>query len=247
MSSGGRAGRAALLLRVPIVRGPLRGRWWLPAGGGKVWRVLGGSYEAEEARMFERLVGPGDTVLDLGAHIGFYTLLASHRVGAVGRVFAFEPSPVNAWYLRQHARLNRCANVEVHEAAVSDRTGSTAFLSGRGSGTGRIGGHGGLRVRTVRLDDFVAEQRLRPAIVKIDVEGAEGLVLEGARELLRTARPTLFLSTHGPEAAEHCRRLLQRFDYLLRPLASPTAADFVCLPDERADQADRLRNVAWAP
>lgn len=228
--------RLELLLRAPIVRGALRGRWWLPTGGGKVWRVLGGSYEAAETAVFSRLVGPGDVVFDLGAHIGYYTLLASSLVGAGGRVFAFEPHPVNAWYLRHHARMNGCANVEVLETAVYDRSGDVRFEAGTGTGTGHVAPDGELRVRSVRLDDFVAERGVSPAAVKIDVEGAECAVLEGARQVLRSSRPMLFLSTHHPEVRVACERILAGLDYRTEPLngGGPLNGDLLCVPQERA-------------
>lgn len=223
-----------LLLPVPIARGRLRGRWWLPAGGGKVWRVLGGTYEEEQTRLFERVVAPGETVLDLGAHLGYYTLLASLLAGREGRVVAFEPDPRNAWYLRRHAALNRCRNVQVEEAAVFDRGGSLGFAAGPGSGTGRVSVASGLPVSVVRLDDFVSERGLRPGVVKIDVEGSEGEVLSGARETLRSHRPVLFLSTHDEAAHRACERMLRALDYRMEPIpvrgrAAPGEA--LCFPD----------------
>ena len=98
-------------MKLRILRGSLRGKQWLAESGGKVLRVLGGTYEPEQTRAFEELVKPGDTVLDVGAHVGYYTLLSSVLVGASGRVFAFEPNPRNYHYLDQHVYLNRCRNV----------------------------------------------------------------------------------------------------------------------------------------
>lgn len=228
--------RPRIVFPVPIARGRLRGCWWLPAGGGKVWRVLGGTYEREQTRLFERVVAPGDAVLDLGAHLGYYTLLASRLVGGAGRVYSFEPDPENAWYLRRHARLNGCRNVAVEESAVGDRPGSIHFQQGRGSGTGRVSDAGALRVRGVRLDDFVEERQIRPAVVKIDVEGAERAVLEGAREVLRSHRPVLFLSTHEPDVHGACERLLASCDYRLHPIRGGQG-EALCFPAERTPAA----------
>lgn len=224
----------SLLAPVPIVAGALRGSWWLPTGGGKVWRVLGGTYEPDQTELFRRSVRPGDDVLDLGAHLGYYTLLASRLAGISGRVFAFEPQPRNVAYLRRHAQLNGCRNVEVVEAAVYDRTGEVRFQPGRGSGTGKVAEDGGTAVRAVRLDDFVVERGIVPAVLKIDVEGGERRVLDGAREMLRRDRPLIFLSTHGPERADSCRRSLADLDYRVQPVC-PSSRDgsFVCTPAER--------------
>lgn len=229
-------GWASLLVRAPIARGILRGHWWLPAGGGKVWRVLGGTYELRETDLFARLVAPGATVLDLGAHIGYYTLLASRLVGPTGRVFAFEPDPMNVWYLRQHARLNRCANVEVMETAVCDRSGTVSFARGTGSGTGHVAPDGPMSVAAVRLDDFVRDRQVEPGAIKIDVEGAEAAVLGGAGETLRSFRPTIFLSTHSPESRARCEAVLSRLEYratAMDGLSNGAARELLCLPAER--------------
>lgn len=228
----------ALLLRAPIVAGPLRGRWWLPAGGGKVWRVLGGTYEAEQTALFEARVGPGGVVLDLGAHIGYYSLLAARLAGPAGRVYAFEPHPRNAWYLRRHMRMNRCRNVEIVECAAYDRCATLRFDLGSGSGTGRVSDTGPIEVRTVRLDDFVGAREIVPTVVKVDVEGGERPVLEGARETLRAARPVLFLSTHGDDRASSCRALLASLGYRMLPVGPNAAGDHLCLPEESGDRVE---------
>lgn len=80
-------------LVVPILQGKLKGRKWV-VGSSKHGCWLG-SYEYHKRRLFEQLIRPGDTVFDIGAHVGFYTLLASILTGPAGRVFAFEPLPRN--------------------------------------------------------------------------------------------------------------------------------------------------------
>ncbi len=200
-----------------------------------MWRVLGGTYEEAQSRLFESVVGPGDAVLDLGAHFGYYTLLASLLVGGSGRVYSFEPDPRNAWYLRRHAFLNRCRNVSVEESAVFDRAGTIGFQPGPGSGTGHVSASGDLEVRAVRLDDFVELRRIRPAVLKIDVEGAEGAVLAGAREVLLRYRPLIFLSTHEPQIHAACERLLDACGYrveLIEGLAGSGSKEALCVPVE---------------
>ena len=87
-------------LRFPILAGPLRGRWWLPATRGKLLRIYLGTYEREQTALFRELIRPGHTVLDVGAHVGYYTVLASALAGPRGAVWAFEPNPANAGCLR---------------------------------------------------------------------------------------------------------------------------------------------------
>jgi FkbM family methyltransferase len=223
-------------VRLPIVGGRLRGRWWLPASRGKVLRILGGTYEPEQTRLFEERLRAGDTVLDVGAHVGYYTLLSSVLVGPGGSVWAFEPNPQNAGFLRRHAQVNGCANVRVTEAAVSDEAGRARFDFGTGSGTGRLAGGGALEVATVRLDDFVREHGIAPAAVKIDVEGGELRVLEGARDTLAAHRPVLFLSTHGAEVHRACMALLREAGYAFRPILGTdveSTSELLCVPAGR--------------
>lgn len=205
-------------MRLPIIAGRLRGRWWLPASRGKILRILGGTYEPEQTALFERLLRPGHTVLDVGANVGYYTLLASVLVGDAGRVHAFEPEPRNAGFLRRHVSINRRGNVRVEQAALSDRAGTARFDFGSGSGTGHLAEAGALEVRTLRLDDYCAEHGLAPDAVKIDVEGAEMSVLEGARETFARHRPILFLSTHGAEVHAASLAFLRGLGYAVSPI-----------------------------
>lgn len=222
-------------MRLPIVAGPLRGRWWLPASRGKVLRVLGGTYEPEQTALFVEHVRPGATVLDVGANAGYYTLLAATLAGPEGRVVAFEPEPAIARFLRRHVAINRLRNVRVEEAAVSDRDGTARFEGGTGSGTGHLtgAGAGGREVRTVRLDTLCAASGLAPDAVKMDVEGAEMDALRGARETLARHRPVLFLSTHGPGVHRACLALLRELGYAMRPILGgdvETTTELLCLP-----------------
>lgn len=218
---------------VPVLSGRLRGAWWHLGSRGKLLRVLGGSYEREQTRLFESTVRPGQTVLDVGAHVGYYTLLAAALAGPRGAVWAFEPDPRNARSLRRHVRLNRLRHVHVEEAAVSSREGTARFGPGSGSGTGRLAGSGRFEVRTVSLDAFCAEREIRPHVVKIDVEGAERDVLAGARRVLERDRPAIFLSTHGPEVHAACLELLRGAGYAFTPVLGgevQSAPELLCTP-----------------
>lgn len=224
-------------LRLPILAGPLRGRWWLPASRGKLLRIYLGTYEREQTALFRELIRPGHTVLDVGGHVGYYTVLASVLAGPGGAVWAFEPNPANAAFLRRHAAVNGLANVHVEQAAVSDAEGTARFDFGTGSGTGHLSTDGEIEVRTLRLDDFCAERSIVPHAVKIDVEGAEGAVLEGFARTVESARPTIFLSTHGPGPHRRCVEWLRARGYRLRPILGEdveTTSELLCTPDGRA-------------
>ncbi len=222
-----------MTVSVPIVAGALRGRRWLPASGGKVLRVLLGSYEPEQTTLFQRCLSPGDVAFDVGAHVGYYTLLAATRVGMAATVFAFEPNPRNLRHLRHHVEINGLENVEIVPVAVADAVGVARFEQGSGSGTGHLGDAGALEVPTLTLDAFVAQRGVVPQVIKIDVEGAELRVLHGARQLLQDHHPVLFLSTHGPGVHAACTALLRESGYRVEAVLGTdpaAAAELLCIP-----------------
>ncbi len=206
---------------LPIVQGPLRGARWCPASGGKVVRVLAGSYEREQTALFMQHVRRGDVFLDIGAACGYYTLLAGRRVGPTGRIVAFEPDPQNADFLQRHIALTRLRQTTVLQMALSQNSGRARFGGGTGTGTGRLCDNGAFDVTVRRLDDVAAQMHLAPTHLKIDVEGAELQVLRGGEQTIRAYRPMLFLSLHpdaAPNLREDCCDLLTRWGYHLQPI-----------------------------
>ena len=195
-------------LAFPILAGALRGYRWAPAAGGKVGRFFAGTYEADQTEVFCRHVTTGSTVIDLGANVGYYTLLAARMVGPEGRILACEPEPLNASYLRRHVQANRLANVVVEEVAVGAVSGRAGFTRGKGRGRGHFAADGELTVPVRTLDSLVQSNELSPGFLKIDVEGAEDDVLAGGAETLEAHRPVIFLATHGRDVHEaSCARL----------------------------------------
>lgn len=159
-------------------------------------------FETRELAFAERLLRPGMTVLDIGAHQGLYTLLASRRVGPSGHVFSFEPSPRERRALRLNLTINFCDNVVVQALALgSQETTADLYVVDKYNT-----GYNSLRppnvpeptstvaVRVGTLDNWLAEEKIdRVDFIKLDVEGAELSVLKGARELLARARPVLLI------------------------------------------------------
>jgi FkbM family methyltransferase len=220
-------------VRAPILAGPLRGRWWLLESRGKLARLLLGTYEPEQTRLFEQHIRRGDTVLDVGAHVGYYSVLSAVLAGPSGAVWSFEPNPTSAGFLRRHAEINGLAQVRVEQAAVSDAEGTAHFDFGTGSGTGHLSSGGAIEVRTLRLDDFCAAHGIVPNAIKIDVEGAEAAVLAGAAKTIESARPVIFLSTHGPEPHAACVAWLRARGYALAPIVGGSvemASELLCTP-----------------
>jgi FkbM family methyltransferase len=192
---------------VPVVRGPLAGcRWIAGAGTHGCWL---GTYEREAIRAFVDALAPGETVFDIGAHAGYYTIGAARRVGRRGRVVAFEPHPVNLDYLRRHVRLNDLRQVLVLPMAVADVTGEAAFEASGSRFEGRLSPAGGTAVKVSSLDDLSGAGTVPdPDVIKIDVEGAEERVLLGAAALIERVRPAIFLAAHSPALYASCLQWL---------------------------------------
>ncbi len=150
-------------------------------------------------------------------------------------MLAFEPLPRNVRKIRRHLSLNHVTNVVLHDCALSDVTGTLRFSEGESDFTGRISDEAGnLEVPSVRLDQC-SQRNSRcpdPALLKIDVEGAEGRVLAGASELLRRAHPVLVLALHGPEQKTRCFEILCAIGYRVLGLGGKSIVDSANLPNE---------------
>jgi FkbM family methyltransferase len=203
--------------QVPILQGKLRGKKWIVGSSNHgCWL---GSYEYKKQIIFEKTIIRESVVFDLGANVGFYTLLASVLVGPSGKVFAFEPLPRNLFLLREHLRINRITNVSIIEGAVSDRSGSTTFEEGQSSATGHLSRDGKVRVATTTLDELWFKGAITtPDFIKIDIEGAEMKALVGARAMLESAKATIFLATHGSPIHQECCHFLSGIGYKLTPI-----------------------------
>jgi FkbM family methyltransferase len=150
-----------------------------------------GVYELHLTRAFERYCRPGMTVVDVGANLGYYSLLASRLVGPAGRVIALEPNSENCRLLLSSLRLNDSTNVELLPIAADVTTGWAYYSTHVGSNGGLVDGadllaRPGVVVPTFRLDDVVSG---RVDFLKMDVEGAEGRVVRGATRLIERDRP----------------------------------------------------------
>ncbi len=158
-----------------------------------------GSYEPEVTAALRTVLGPGATLVDIGANIGWFSLLGATLVGPTGKVIAIEPNPRNVALLRQSAQDNGLDNIEVLAVALSERPGAVA-LETDGS-NGRIIPVDGPPAAPVEAEFVVASYPLdeilasagvgRVEVIKIDVEGAEPLVLRGATTTIASSRPVL--------------------------------------------------------
>ena len=184
------------------------------------------------------------TVYDLGANVGFYTLLFSRLVGPGALVHAFEPVGRNVWYLRRHLELNPTLNARVHEIAVGHETGMVAFDFSACWSMGRVVARfeaDTSRLPAVSLDDFVYGQgREPPDLIKMDIEGGEVDAIAGMSRLLAEQFPVLLVSVHGSSRWRECLAVLETAGYTVLDLdgmpARPEAArdDLLALPPEFA-------------
>lgn len=211
-------------LQMPILQGKLKGKKWIV--GSSQHGCWLGSYEYDKQVLFAQTVKPGSVIYDLGSHVGFYTLLGSVLVGNTGKVFSFEPLPKNLTYLKKHLQINNIANTQIIEAAVCDREGTAYFETNNCSFQGHLGSEGTLKVRTVGLDELITKEKVPiPNCLKIDVEGAEIKVLQGAKKMLTEFHPTIFLATHGENIHEECCELLLSLGYKLESITDKSLAD----------------------
>lgn len=147
-------------------------------------------------------------VVDVGAHIGLYALPASKVLAPEGQLFAFEPADTNQQYLLRHLGYNKIVNIEVVPDLLGDQDSKIDFFEDTEvNGTNTIAHESiakkdfarrfrKMQKRQIRLDDFCTKRSIVPEVIKIDVEGAELGVLNGAREILASAHPLIFLSVH---------------------------------------------------
>ena len=190
--------------------------------------AAGSEYESHVVAAIREAVGPGATFCDIGANIGHHTVVAARAVGPTGRVLAFEASAGNANLVQANTLLNGCLQVEVQPFALADRRqvfryiraqGTNGYLAPVHPGEVPDDGESIEFVQAFRLDDLAVLVG-RVDAIKLDVEGSEGLVLDGARALIERDRPILLtelaevqlLHRSSMDASEYLGRL-QRLGY----------------------------------
>lgn len=148
-------------------------------------------FEPHEVQVAGLVVSEGDTVIDVGANLGLYSILVSGWISSSGRIHAFEPNPDMCSLLAENVRLNGLTNIEINSLAVSDNVGEGVLHVNRESALSSMGEtkRGSVardeRILITTLDDYVKQHNLSCVdFLKIDVEGFEGHVLRGARSML---------------------------------------------------------------
>jgi len=199
---------------------------------------MDGVFEKEESALFRETIKPGMTVLDVGANIGYYTVMASRLVGPTGRVLAFEPEPLNFELLIRNVVENSCENVTAWPYAVGASLGYAdlnltwpASTASHSIAVRPAGGSGSVRVVTVPLDGFL-DPALRPDAIKMDIEGAELMALQGMEKILASSKLKIVFIECVPELlsalgkrAEDVLGVLERRGFKARPI---DAVNFLC-------------------
>jgi FkbM family methyltransferase len=202
-----------------------------------------GTYEPELQAAIRELVQPGWVAYDVGANIGYISLLLARTVGLDGRVVCFEALPANVERLRTNLGMNDLGvSVQVVPGAVVDRTQPVEFLVGPSGGMGKVAGSAGreviyqqkLSVAGISLDEFVfAQDNPIPQVIKMDIEGGEILALPGMARLLAEAGPLILMELHGPASVQTAWEYLTRAGYQIcrmesgyPAVASPDALDW---------------------
>jgi FkbM family methyltransferase len=191
-----------------------------------------GNHEPTVQRLLAERLRPGWIFYDIGAHIGFFSLIAARLVGKDGKIFAFEADPENAARLKEHIQKNALHQVEVVQVAVWSEDGYVRFqrsskFSSRNTGAvasaddptkmtmieGEI-----IQVSSITLDNFVQAGNPPPHFVKVDVEGGEVSVLKGMKWVLQSQAPILLIEIHSEQSLWAVSELLSPFKYAIRPL-----------------------------
>jgi FkbM family methyltransferase len=165
------------------------------------------AWEPNETHWFVNSLRRGDTVLDIGANVGYYTVIAAKLVGESGRVYAFDPDPSSFSLLKRNVRLNGLQNVVLEQKAVSNESGSIRlYLADENKGDHRIFETSEARqfveVEAVTLDEYFEDYAGRIDFVKIDTQGAEAAIVEGMRGLLEKNPEVVMAVEFDPSALD---------------------------------------------
>jgi FkbM family methyltransferase len=214
--------------------------WVTPKSYRRYWTHRLEQIHGDVFAAVQRWVQPGDVVWDVGANVGVFALPAARMAGPTGRVIAFEADVEMAMLLQRSVgqRRSGAAEILIVAAAVADLSGAIGFsISSYRTAASSIEGFGRFSVKgrtrhcpAFRIDDFAAWHE-SPAVLKIDVEGAENLVLRGAMETLRRERPIVLCECSGGKTGEETANLLREAGYAWRPWLSDEAFTTETIPE----------------
>jgi len=184
-----------------------------------------GVFEEYETEIVKKIIKEGDVVVDIGANIGYYTLLFAKLVGKSGKVFAFEPEPTNFNLLKKNCEVNGYKNIQLIKKAVSDNTEKTKlFLNEFNKGAHTLG-HSTefkefIEIESIKLDDYFENFKGEINFMKMDIEGAEIKAVKGMPLLLKKMKNIKIMTEFNPKLIKNCRfepedyvELLKEFEF----------------------------------
>jgi FkbM family methyltransferase len=220
-----------------------------------------GTHEPDVQQALADVLRPGMVMFDVGANVGFCAVLGARLVGPSGHVVCFEPVPGNAKQIEYNAALNQFSQLKTRHEALGASDGRASFRQSVEPTWGNLGSvgrvpdkyKGEIQVSVRRLDSIMATERLpTPDLIKIDVEGAEADVLNGAARTIMSMRPALLIELHGTNAP--IAAALEEFGYEAialghkEPITSaPWYAYAFAAPIERPELVKVVRNLSVAP
>ncbi|MDO9000950.1 MAG: FkbM family methyltransferase [Bacteroidota bacterium] len=205
-----------------VYLGPLKGKKWIYSSGYSQYFM--GDYEKEVVDIFYEYAEKSKVIYDIGANIGYYTLIASKAANDNSKVYAFEPFPENVIALKKNIEVNNNSNIMVLEFAISNKIGRASFSNSDNNVANTLcedsptfKNNKSIEVRTITIDDLILNNTIEvPDLIKMDVEGTELEALIGAEETLKKYHPVIFLSTHNchvPGIHKKCIDYLENLGY----------------------------------
>ena len=202
---------------LPILQGPGRGlKWIVRSYNHGCWL---GSYEFEKQTVLKKIVRPGDVVYDIGAHVGYFSIIFGKLVGATGVVYAFEPMRENFDFILQHIAINGLSNVQAIRAGIAASSGMACFATPNHTAKYHRADSGTVQVPVYNLEEFVMDNRLpAPNLIKMDIEGEELYAIPSILDFVVRHRTKLLISTHDNGSAGVLGKLLSEKGFSIRPL-----------------------------
>jgi FkbM family methyltransferase len=224
--------------------------------GRQIW--LFGSFEPDETRYFKEFIEPDDICLDVGGNVGYFSMLFA-RCAYKGHVHTFEPIPLNAALITVNKEINMFNNITINNVAVGNEHGNVNFSISTDSAyssiraTGRFLEERSISVPLITLDSYIADKKIeRVDVIKIDVEGAEDLVLIGAANLLKDTlrRPRIVLLELFDENLKPfgtgVKMIVDRMiEFGYRPFVLQSGGR--TLSDYSPEMANKFYNIIFAP
>jgi len=222
----------------------------------EIWSYMRGLTHYS-AQVFVNHLIEGMTVFDIDANVGYYTLLIAQKVGSIGKVYAFEPIPETFARLQENIALNGFTNIVTIPAAVTDKDGIVRMsVEDLTSSLFRASLTNSIEVPAISLDSFVRQHRIEGVdAIKMDVEGAELLVLRGADQVIRRYKPIIMteinpalLKSAGTTAEELFKAIIDYgYDSYVIRKGQPIPVTSVVKPSKRGILSSHLDDYLFLP